>query len=126
MRPVPPLATSLAMLASMSAIALLLGGCSADAGATMAVDGRIDLGPMCPVEREGSACPVPPEAFAGAEVVARQGEAEERAPVGADGTFTLSLAEGTWEVTATAGMSCAPVTVQAAGSVVITCDTGIR
>lgn len=126
MRPVPPLATSVAMLASMSAVALLLGGCSADAGATMAVDGRIDLGPMCPVEREGSPCPVPPEAFAGVEAVARQGEAEERAPVGADGTFTLSLAEGTWEVTATAGMSCAPVTVQAAGSVVITCDTGIR
>jgi hypothetical protein len=64
--------------------------------------------------------------LAGVEVIATSGEAEERVPVAADGTFTLSLTDGSWEVTATAGMSCAPLTVSAPGQVVITCDTGIR
>jgi hypothetical protein len=114
------------VVVSVTVASLLLVGCSASSGTTMAVTGRIDLGPLCPVEREGSPCPVPPEAFAGAEAVARQGEVEERAPVAADGTFALTLGAGTWEVTATAGMSCTPVTVQSAGPVVIACDTGIR
>jgi hypothetical protein len=131
-RPVPVLASFpvgvawLAVVAGLAVVTLVLGGCSTTTGPTMTVTGRIELGPMCPVEREGSPCAVPPEAFAGAEAVARQGDVEVRAPVAADGTFALSLADGWWEVTATAGMSCSPVTVRTAGPVVIACDTGIR
>ena len=106
--------------------ALLLVGCSAASPAAMVVTGRIDLGPLCPVERVDSPCPVPPEAFAGVEAVATSGEAQVRAPVAGDGTFTLTLADGSWEVTATAGMSCATVQVTTAAPIVIACDTGIR
>ncbi len=104
----------------------LLSGCATGSTATMLVTGRVDLGPLCPVERADSPCPVPPEAFAGVEAVATSGADEARVPVASDGSFTLSLAEGSWQVTSTAGMSCTPLTVSAPGPVVITCDTGIR
>ena len=120
MRPMTVLACCL------GAAALLLGGCSGGAAATMVVDGRVDLGPLCPVERADSPCAVPPGTFDGVEAVATSDDAQVRAPVGADGGFTLALTEGSWEVTATAGMSCAPVTVVAAGPITVTCDTGIR
>ena len=105
---------------------LLLTACSSAAPAAMLIDGRVDLGPLCPVERADSPCPVPPGAFDGVEAVATSGADEVRSPVTGDGSFTLALTEGTWEVTATAGRSCAPVKVSAPGRVVITCDTGIR
>ena len=100
---------------------LLLTACSGTAPAPMSVHGRVDLGPLCPVERAGSPCAVPPGAFDGAEAVATSGAAEVRSPVADDGSFTLALTEGTWEVTSTAGMSCAPIAVSAPGTVVITC-----
>ena len=117
-------ARSTVVLAALASA--LLAGCAGAYTAPMAVSGRVELGPLCPVERADSPCPVPPAAFAGVEVVATSGEDEERVPVAADGTFTLSLAAGSWEVTSTAGMSCTPITVSVAGQVVITCDTGIR
>jgi hypothetical protein len=103
-----------------------LVGCSGSASTPTVVNGSVRLGPSCPVERVDSPCPVPPGAFAGAEVVASDGEREERAPVSADGRFVVRLAAGTWQLTATAGMSCTTVTVTAAATVVIDCDTGIR
>lgn len=115
---------------SISAIgaagAVLLAGCSSAGPATMVVEGRVDLGPLCPVERADSPCAVPPGAFDGVEAVATSEAEQIRAPVAADGRFTLTLPEGPWEVTATAGMTCTPVTVSAPEAVVITCDTGIR
>ena len=58
--------------------------------------------------------------------MATSGADEVRSAVAADGSFVLTLRAGSWDVTATAGMSCATVTVSARGPVVITCDTGIR
>jgi hypothetical protein len=109
-----------------AAASVLLAGCSGVSPATMVIDGRVDLGPLCPVERVDSPCPVPPGAFAGVEAVATSGGQEVRASVGGDGHFTITLTQGSWELTATAGMSCTPVPVSAPGRVVITCDTGIR
>jgi hypothetical protein len=105
---------------------LLLAGCSSVAPATMVVDGRIDLGPLCPVERVGSPCAAPPGAFEGVEAVATSGQDEVRSAVAGDGSFVLTLTAGSWDVTATAGMSCATVSVSSPGTAVITCDTGIR
>ena len=113
-------------LVLVAAAAAVLSACSAPASDAFVLDGRVDLGPLCPVERAGSPCPVPPGAFTGVEVVATSGEDEERAPVAADGSFRLTLTDGSWTVTSTAGMSCAPITASASASVVIACDTGIR
>src|SRR3989344_4324575 len=33
------------------------------------IKGKVDVGPICPVEREGVPCPVPPEAYTSREVV---------------------------------------------------------
>jgi hypothetical protein len=105
---------------------LVVAGCTSGTGGSLTVDGRIDLGPACPVERAGSPCPVPPGAFAGVEAIARSDGRVVRVPVQGDGSFRLSLDAGEWEVTATAGMSCATVTVTASGPAAVTCDTGIR
>lgn len=113
-------------LVLVATAAAVLNACSAPASDAFVLDGRVDLGPLCPVERAGSPCPVPPGAFTGVEVVATSGEDEERAPVAADGSFRLTLTDGSWTVTSTAGMSCAPITASASASVVIACDTGIR
>jgi hypothetical protein len=109
-----------------AAVAVVLSACSAPAPGSFVLDGRVDLGPLCPVERAGSPCPVPPGAFTGVEVVATSDEAEQRASVAADGSFRLTLSDGSWTVTSTAGMSCTPVTASASGIIVIACDTGIR
>jgi hypothetical protein len=109
-----------------AAVAVLLTACSGGTPTPMVVDGRVDLGPLCPVERVDSPCPVPPEAFTGVEVVATSGAQEVRADVRGDGRFTIALTPGTWDLTSTAGMSCTAVTVSAPGPVVIACDTGIR
>jgi hypothetical protein len=106
--------------------ALLLSGCSAPPAPTITVIGVVTLGPFCPVQRPGVTCPVPPGAFDGAEAWARDGGTEVRAPLSPTGRFTLALGAGTWQVTATAGMSCGTATVTRSGPVSIECDTGIR
>ena len=105
---------------------LLLVGCSSSAAPGIVVDGKVTLGPFCPVERPGSPCPVPPGAFDRAEAWARDGDAEVRANVLPDGSFALQLAAGKWQVSADAGMSCTTVTVTRSQQVAIECDTGIR
>jgi hypothetical protein len=84
----------------------------------------VDLGPSCPVEREDQPCPTIP--LTGTELVATSGGREVRRDLPADGRLTLELEAGTWDITATAGMSCDTVTVSASGSVEVSCDTGIR
>ena len=34
--------------------------------------GRVAIGPICPVEREDEPCPVPPEVYAGVDVIVRR------------------------------------------------------
>jgi hypothetical protein len=96
------------------------------ASPAMVVTGTVTLGPLCPVERVGTPCPASPRAFDHAQVSARNGANEVRAPVSPTGDFTLNLSDGTWLLTADAGMSCTTVTISHAGQVAIDCDTGIR
>jgi len=113
-------------LLAIGVVVLVVSGCQSAPADAVRIDGRVSLGPVCPVEREDSPCPTPPGAFAGGEAVATNGSDEVRAPVGSDGTFRLDLPAGQWQVSATLGMSCTPVTVSASGDALIECDTGIR
>ena len=101
------------------------GGAAASSGG-MIVKGHITLGPFCPAENPASPCPTPSEAFSGVEATARSGDKELRYEVTLRGDFQMDLPPGTWEVSATAGMSCESVTVSRAQDITVACDTGIR
>ncbi|MGE5210319.1 MAG: hypothetical protein ACM3MM_03600 [Acidobacteriota bacterium] len=90
----------------------------------IAVEVTVTLGPGCPVEREGAPCPSVP--LTGSELVATSNEQTVRRDLPDDGRISLDLDAGTWQITATAGMSCETVTVSASGPVTVVCDTGIR
>jgi hypothetical protein len=97
-----------------------------DPGVVM-VDGRVDLGPTCPVQQVGQDCTT---IGAPAVVTARTVGRRLQAPSG-DAGFTMRLPRGVWTVTADAGMRCTPVRLDLRGrrhapDVVINCDTGIR
>jgi hypothetical protein len=118
---------------------LLLTSCAAGSTAggdesTSGVRGRVLLGPICPVEMEGSPCPDEPAG--GVEVRAiRDGEAVAEATSDADGRFELLLEPGTYTLKAVIGpdgpgMFAKPVevTVSSGGfvDVVVPVDSGIR
>lgn len=118
-----------------------LAGCGSEdsgpAGDTSGVDGRVLLGPQCPVETAGDACAdepaagakvtvakqLPGDLYAGGEVVAATTTDDE-------GRYRVEVPPGSYVVTADAGMSCelmdARVTAGAYSSVDVPCDTGIR
>jgi hypothetical protein len=116
------------------AIAVLVLASCARAGGSgdSGIEGRVLLGPQCPVVTEASPCPDKPVA---ADVVAmRLDDREEfRARSGSDGRFRLALPPGDYEVQAlvtTGAMFAKPVNVTvSAGDFVrvdVPLDTGIR
>lgn len=93
----------------------------------VAIRGRVDLGPTCPVQRLGEACET---IGAQANVTATSGSLRKKAQSGPDG-FLLRLPRGVWAVTADAGMGCPILRIDTRAArvpslVVIACDTGIR
>ena len=65
------------------------------------IAGHVNIGPFCPVEREGVPCPVPPEAYTSREVlVYSQNGANilERANLDKDGNFKIAIQPGTYLV----------------------------
>jgi len=119
------MATQLARLSGLCSV-VLLAGCSATASPAIVVTGTVRLGPFCPVEKVGTPCPASSRAFDNTQVSARNGATDVSVPVSPTGNFDLLLDDGTWLVTANAGMSCTTVTVSRSGPVSIDCDTGIR
>ncbi|MFN2609439.1 MAG: hypothetical protein ABR507_00965 [Actinomycetota bacterium] len=97
------------------------------------VQGKVVSGPTCPVERLDSPCPNQPES---ALIKATRTGSDSAAGVtrtDGNGAFKMTLAPGSYTVTAQAPGAfggCKPqdVTVSAKtfAHVVITCDTGIR
>jgi hypothetical protein len=79
-----------------------LAGCMAiDASAERLgyLEGRVTIGPICPVEREGVPCPVPPEAYAAREIVLRaEGKIVARTRPGSDGNYRLAAEPGRYVV----------------------------
>jgi hypothetical protein len=61
------------------------------------IEGRAMAGPTCPVERAGSPCPEQPVAHAVVSV-RRDGREVSRFTTASDGTFTLALQPGEYEL----------------------------
>ena len=102
------------------------------------VGGRVFFSPVCPVERvpPDPAC-APRPGPADVELVTADGRVAARARAGEDGSFTIPVAPGRYEIRASVpgpgfGGAChvepAEVTVESGASVpvAVSCDTGIR
>jgi hypothetical protein len=80
------------------ALVMLSTACASTAGApTGGVDGRVTVGPTCPVQREGSPCP--PGAWSGTvRATSSNGDVHDTT-TGPDGSYELELPPGTYAVT---------------------------
>ena len=70
-------------------------------GGTGILRGAVSIGPICPVEQEGVPCPVPPETYAGVQVLvqsATTGRVLERVPLDDTGHYQVTLPSGTYRV----------------------------
>ena len=54
---------------ALSIVGLLLAGCAAGAQGTGTLEGRVTIGPLQPVQREGEVTVVPPEVYASRKVM---------------------------------------------------------
>ncbi len=66
-----------------------------------ALEGKVNIGPFCPVERLNSPCPVPPSAYSSRQVLVYQNDGKTviaRVAIGSDGHYSLSLAPGNYLV----------------------------
>jgi hypothetical protein len=117
-------------LMGMLLIGVVVSGCSSSA-ATYLVTGTALATPGCPVERPGEKCPPLPVV---APIVFLNGDKEvARVTSGADGSFTISLAAGSYSVQVQtpegAPPTCptTPLTVSTGPvTIAIECDSGIR
>jgi hypothetical protein len=62
------------------------------------IEGRVTIGPQCPVEQMGSPCPDAP--YAGRITVTAHGDTVAEGTSGSDGRFRIALAPGTYTVVA--------------------------
>jgi hypothetical protein len=60
------------------------------------IEGRVTVGPMCPVERIGSPCP--PGAWTGTVRATSSDGSVDETTTGSDGSFRLALAPGTYTI----------------------------
>ena len=63
------------------------------------IQGKVDVGPICPVEREGVPCPVPPEAYTSRQIVIYKANGKTevaRAAINPDGTYLFELSSGSY------------------------------
>jgi len=63
------------------------------------IKGKVDVGPICPVEREGVPCPVPPEAYTSREVILYAADGVTvitRMHFLSDGTYSFQVQPGTY------------------------------
>ena len=125
-------------IASAIALALVLTvtGCGhRDAGQadghSAVVEGRVTLGPQCPVQQAEKPCPSSPPAGTAVILTPHAGSGHVlHTTTRADGTFRISVSPGSYDVTADAGMRCDQRTVHTEPDgrmrILIRCDTGIR
>lgn len=95
----------------LTLLAVAWMGCSSTAGVENGGDvtlagrgilaGRVAIGPICPVERVDEPCPVPPETYAGVDVVVRRVDADfdVRVDLDDEGGYRVELATGQYRVT---------------------------
>ncbi len=64
-------------------------------GETGTLSGKVSVGPICPVERVGVPCPVPPEAYTSREVIVySETTIVARSHFNSDGTYRFELPAG--------------------------------
>jgi hypothetical protein len=88
------------------AVLLLALRCSSptevvDARVAGNLEGKVSIGPICPVEREGQPCPPPPEAFAARKVLvfdAHRSRLLETVSIDSQGLYRVSLKPGEYVV----------------------------
>ena len=99
------------------------------------IAGHVDIGPFCPVEREGEPCKVPPEAYTSREVVVYGADGNtivEKDKLDVDGNYKITIGPGTYFVQITpAGIGPGEkkkvmVTSWNTSTVDFDIDTGIR
>jgi hypothetical protein len=71
-------------------------GSAGDSGS--GIEGRVTIGPQCPVEQMGSPCPDAP--YEALITVTREGDTVEQTRSNTDGTFRIPLDPGTYSVVA--------------------------
>jgi hypothetical protein len=72
--------------------------CASDAGSPAGgIEGRVTIGPTCPVEQAGSPCP--PGAWTGTVRATSSDGAVHDTATSSDGSYRLPLAPGTYTVT---------------------------
>jgi hypothetical protein len=126
-------------IAGLLFLCVFLTACSADAAPaqTGTLSGRVTIGPINPVEREGENPTPPPEVYAARQIVVfnRTGKREvARVDIDSNGTYEVSLPPGEYVVDINhAGIDSAAglpqtVTIRAdqATQLDIDIDTGIR
>jgi hypothetical protein len=115
-------------------VGLCAAGCAGAAsgrGDTEGIEGRVTLGPTCPVEIQGSPCPDRPFAT-GVVVTDGSGRAVAEVRSSDDGSFRVALPPGTYTVVAKhvgpGGSKPVRVIVRSARftRVVVRVDSGIR
>lgn len=63
------------------------------------IRGKVDIGPICPVERVGEPCPVPTEAYTSRTLAVYRSDGVtevRRSPIASDGTYQFSLPAGSY------------------------------
>ena len=128
----------LILIAALPPILLLSACADAEQGSgggsePATIRGTVLLGPTCPVETAESACPPEPLADVRVQVLGTDGDVLATAVSGADGTFDLSVAPGSYLLQAVgedAGRSAKPVRVTVGEGqeleVEVPVDSGIR
>jgi hypothetical protein len=104
---------------------------------TGVIRGKVNIGPICPVEREGVPCPVPPEVYTSREIIIYKTDGTTevaRKAIGADGTYSFVLSAGSYILdlphTGVGGSADVPhpftLASGATGYYDLSIDTGIR
>jgi hypothetical protein len=79
-------------------VVLVSASCASRAAAPSGgIEGRVTIGPTCPVEQVGSPCP--PGTWTGAVRATSSEGAVHEAATGSDGSYRLALTPGTYTVT---------------------------
>jgi hypothetical protein len=86
----------LAVLLLLTVTVACRNGSAGDSGS--GIEGRVTIGPQCPVEQMGSPCPDAP--YAALITVTRDGDTVEQTRSNSDGTFRIPLDPGTYSVVA--------------------------
>ncbi|MBI1729684.1 hypothetical protein HY229_01285 [Candidatus Acetothermia bacterium] len=84
----------------LALLGVFLTGCDLfQSHATGTLEGRVTIGPICPVVRPGIPCPVPPEAYAAREVwIFQDNKHRATAKLDDSGRYSIALKPGIYLV----------------------------